>query len=406
MASIELDSLTLDSIYKIDDNVNEKSEDVMDNENCDISYNTLNLPQKNVGPFSNELLFCENFMKKYCKIENNCAEDHILVKPFELNVHQFQCIKCNFQTSSLDILQNHFVLQHDNCLKILKKPVISQNQQTSLKRYPKPPYSNSKNKQSKNQNQKYFCEFERCDFVTIHKKNLNRHRRNRNHYLNQKCTEVQDITKNITNLLPNQNKTSKREQSETMESNAKKKQSKNINHKEYVLPFGWKKKCSKRVNGKSAGKWDVVLICPFGTILRSNVELNRYLQKNPNIEHDPKVTKVTTTSIRNKIEGVEKNDVTRKRIKNPKILSKFVCGFESCKFMAKYNFNLNQHRKHANHFLDRPEASKRQHKETGTAKENHKEKVYNVLPQPKKGRWILKLKRLNIKVPSFSKRRA
>lgn len=370
----------------------------MDNENCDISSSTLNLPEKKFGPFLNELLFCENIMKNYCIIETNCAKVHTLVKPFELDVRRFLCIKCNFQTSSMDILQNHFVLKHDNCLKILKKPVI-RDQQKSLIRCPKPPYSNSKNKQSKNQ--KYLCEFERCDFVTMHKMNLNRHRRNRNHYLKQKS---QDITENITNLLPNQDK--------TMKSNAKKKLSKNINYEEYELPFGWKKKCSKRVNGKYAGKWDVVLFCPFGTRLRSNVELNRYLMENPNIEYDPKVTTMIyennskekdikeTVSIRNKTGCIEKGHITKKRPNNPKILSKLVCGFESCKFMAKYNFDLNRHRKLANHFLDRPDAIKRQHEEIERAKENHEEKVYNVLPQPKKGKWILKLKRLNIKSSS------
>ena len=116
-------------------------------------------------------------------------------------------------------------------------------------------------------NQESLCEFGGCDFVAKNKKNLDLHRRLRNHYnLNQKCKEIRDTLNNITNL----NKASKQEQGKTMEISAKKKYSHNIelieksgNHEEYALPFGWKKKCSKRLNGTTAGKWDTVLICPF-----------------------------------------------------------------------------------------------------------------------------------------------
>ena len=111
--------------------------------------------------------------------------------------------------------------------------------------------------------------------------------------MNQKCKEIRDTLNNITNL----NKASKQEQGKTMEISAKKKYSHNIelieksgNHEEYALPFGWKKKCSKRLNGTTAGKWDTVLICPFGTRIRSSVELNKYLKENPNIAHDPELT--------------------------------------------------------------------------------------------------------------------
>ena len=43
-------------------------------------------------------------------------------------------------------------------------------------------------------------------------------------------------------------------------------------------------------SGTNAGRWDVILISPLGTKLRSNRELNTHLQENPKIEYDPEVT--------------------------------------------------------------------------------------------------------------------
>lgn len=43
-------------------------------------------------------------------------------------------------------------------------------------------------------------------------------------------------------------------------------------------------------SGQNAGRWDVILISPLGTKLRSNRELNTHLQENPKIEYDPEVT--------------------------------------------------------------------------------------------------------------------
>ena len=58
----------------------------------------------------------------------------------------------------------------------------------------------------------------------------------------------------------------------------------------YELPFGWKKKCIKRVGGKSAGKWDVTLITPDQKYLRSLVERDRYLEQFPYVKCDASVT--------------------------------------------------------------------------------------------------------------------
>ena len=161
-------------------------------------------------------------------------------------------------------------------------------------------------------NLKFLCEFGGCDFVTKNKKNLDCHRSLRNHYnLNQKCKEIQDTPNDITNI----NKASKQEHCETMEIITKKKQPQNVklidksgNHKEYALSFGWKKKCSKRVNGISAGRWDTVLICPFGTRFRSSVELNRYLKENPNIAHDPEIA---TVFYKNHQKNKKRDEITK-----------------------------------------------------------------------------------------------
>ena len=57
--------------------------------------------------------------------------------------------------------------------------------------------------------------------------------------------------------------------------------------KEYSLPYGWKKMGNKRKNGDN---WDFYVICPSGKRFRSNVEINRYLDANPDIKCDRNVT--------------------------------------------------------------------------------------------------------------------
>jgi len=57
--------------------------------------------------------------------------------------------------------------------------------------------------------------------------------------------------------------------------------------KEYSLPYGWKKMGNKR---KSGDNWDFYVTCPSGKRFRSNVEINRYLDANPDIKCDRNVT--------------------------------------------------------------------------------------------------------------------
>jgi len=64
-------------------------------------------------------------------------------------------------------------------------------------------------------------------------------------------------------------------------------------NREYTLPHGWKKIGSQRKQGESAGSWDIYVISPDGTRLRSNPEIQRYLDKNPDVECDQEVTNTT-----------------------------------------------------------------------------------------------------------------
>ena len=71
---------------------------------------------------------------------------------------------------------------------------------------------------------------------------------------------------------------------------------------EYSLPYGWKKKGHKRQN-EEGGKirWDFYVISPAGKKLRSNVEINRYLEANPGVKCD---RNITNTKFINSSKGV------------------------------------------------------------------------------------------------------
>merc|ERR1712062_92579 len=58
--------------------------------------------------------------------------------------------------------------------------------------------------------------------------------------------------------------------------------------KEYSLPFLWRKKYQRRENGK---KWDVYVYSPDGRRFRSNIEIEKFLKENPNIQCDRNLTK-------------------------------------------------------------------------------------------------------------------
>ena len=63
---------------------------------------------------------------------------------------------------------------------------------------------------------------------------------------------------------------------------------KETNHfREYLLPFGWKKTGKRR---QSSNKWDYYLISPNGSKFRSTVQLNKYLDANPDVKCDRDVT--------------------------------------------------------------------------------------------------------------------
>ena len=71
---------------------------------------------------------------------------------------------------------------------------------------------------------------------------------------------------------------------------------------EYSLPYGWKKKGHKRQNQEGdKNRWDFYVISPAGKKLRSNVEINRYLEANPEVKCD---RNITNTKFINSSKGV------------------------------------------------------------------------------------------------------
>ena len=57
---------------------------------------------------------------------------------------------------------------------------------------------------------------------------------------------------------------------------------------EYSLPYGWTKIGQRRQGDQD--RWDVYLITPCGKKLRSNLEVDRYLEKCPDVDCDREVT--------------------------------------------------------------------------------------------------------------------
>ena len=58
-------------------------------------------------------------------------------------------------------------------------------------------------------------------------------------------------------------------------------------YKEYLLPYDWKKVALKRRN---SDRWDFHVLSPQGKKLRSNIEIKKYLEVNPDIKCDRSVT--------------------------------------------------------------------------------------------------------------------
>ena len=64
----------------------------------------------------------------------------------------------------------------------------------------------------------------------------------------------------------------------------------------YSLPYGWKKIGYQRQEGESKNRWDFYVISPCGRRFRSNPEIARYLNQNPEVECDLNVTNTSKPS--------------------------------------------------------------------------------------------------------------
>ena len=75
---------------------------------------------------------------------------------------------------------------------------------------------------------------------------------------------------------------------------------------EYLLPYGWKKVGKKRCLSQKLrpGFWDWILFSPDGKKFRSTIQVQRYLQGNPDVKCDISVTNTSTP-----------DDLTKKNIK-------------------------------------------------------------------------------------------
>ena len=65
---------------------------------------------------------------------------------------------------------------------------------------------------------------------------------------------------------------------------------KNENFVEHQLPHGWKKVGSRRSDNYT---WDFYVYGPNGEKFRSNVEIRKYLERNPEVECDLNVTNIS-----------------------------------------------------------------------------------------------------------------
>jgi hypothetical protein len=77
---------------------------------------------------------------------------------------------------------------------------------------------------------------------------------------------------------------------------------------EYQLPYGWKKVGSRRSDSADRDRWDFYVYSPNGEKFRSNVEIKKYLDMNPEVKCDLDVT--NTSRIKN-----SQNDQSREPLK-------------------------------------------------------------------------------------------
>ena len=89
-------------------------------------------------------------------------------------------------------------------------------------------------------------------------------------------------------------------------------QERNENRLTYSLPHGWKKIGYQRQEGERKGVWDFHVFSPCGRRFRSNPEIDRYLDQNPEVKCDRNVTNTSKSSDLNsptrKIEIFAKTD--------------------------------------------------------------------------------------------------
>ena len=73
-------------------------------------------------------------------------------------------------------------------------------------------------------------------------------------------------------------------------------QERNENRLTYSLPHGWKKIGYQRQEGERKGVWDFHVFSPCGRRFRSNPEIDRYLDQNPDVKCDRNVTNTSKSS--------------------------------------------------------------------------------------------------------------
>ena len=100
----------------------------------------------------------------------------------------------------------------------------------------------------------------------------------------------------------------------------------------YDLPYGWRKIAQRRKNPNTSKNWDIYLISPDNKRLRSNVELKKYLDENPNVKCDLSVTNTQTPKQTNskkekkssaKLIKFTKNLVEQESAFYPRIINRF-----------------------------------------------------------------------------------
>ena len=70
-------------------------------------------PLVNNDKYLKEFLFCDSFMTKEQCYYTSHSKDFLKIKLFQLFTHQFKCFKCDFETTELDVIQNHLEEQND-----------------------------------------------------------------------------------------------------------------------------------------------------------------------------------------------------------------------------------------------------------------------------------------------------